>query len=134
MIDTLAEIFLVAFFINLLYETTHSLLYKTCLELPVHKYVPRIIRASIYDGVWIILIYLMTFLLFGNKNIFSSYFQITVFAVMSIISAYLWELSSVKNKKWEYSSKMPLIFRAGLTPTLEIFLTGLASFYIVFVL
>jgi len=134
MIETLAEIFLAGFLINLLYETAHSLLYKTCLEMPAQKYVPLIIRASLYDGIWIVVIYLMTYLFFNNENIFSNYFQMTAFAIISIISAYLWELYSIKNKRWEYSSKMPLIFGAGLTPTFEIFLTGLASFYIVFVL
>jgi len=134
MMGTLAEIFLTAFFINLLYETAHSLLYKTCLEMSVQKYVPLIIRASVYDSIWIILIYLITSLSFGNKNIFDNYFQVIWFSVLSIISAYFWELYSIKNKRWEYSPKMLLIFGAGLTPTFEIFLAGLVSFYIVFVL
>ncbi len=131
---TLIGIFLVAFFLNLLYEMSHSPLYKTCLNMPLQKYVPLIIRASFYDGLWIILIYLIIYLSFGNKNIFSNYFQITAFSVISIVSAYLWELYSIKNKRWEYSPKMPLVFGAGLTPTFEIFLTGLISFCIIFLL
>lgn len=134
MVNTLLEIFFVAFFINLLYEILHSLLYETCLKMPLKKYVRLILRASFFDGIWISAIYLITYLIFGNKNVFSNYFQLILFSVLSIASAYLWELYSIKNKKWEYSSRMPLIFGAGITPTLQIFITGLITFYIVFVL
>ncbi len=133
MISILVEIFLVAFFANLLYELAHSLLYKTCLEMPVKKYVPLIAKASVYDSIWVVLIYLITFVFFRNKNIFDNYFQLISFSVLSIISAYLWELYSTKHKRWEYSSKMPLIFGAGLTPTFQIFLTGTLSLYLVFI-
>lgn len=132
MILILVEIFLLAFFLNLLYEMSHSLLYKTCLEMPLQKYVPLILRASLYDGLWIVLIYLITYIPFRSINIFDNYFQIIAFSAVSIIFAYFWELYSIKNKRWEYSSKMPLIFGAGLTPTFQVFLTGLMSFYIIF--
>ena len=134
MIEIFAEIFLVAFFLNLLYELLHSPLYRNCLDMSLQKYVSLIIRASFYDGIWIVAIYLATYLLFNNKNIFNSYFQIVSFSISSILFAYGWELYSIKNKRWEYSSKMPLIFGAGLTPTFEIFLTGLITLYIVFLI
>lgn len=118
----LAEIFFIAFFINLLYELLHSPLYKTCLDMPLQKYVPLILRASFFDGIWIVAIYLIT----GG--------QIILFSVISILFAYFWELYSVGNKRWEYSAQMPLIFAAGLTPTFQLFLTGIMTLYIVFVL
>lgn len=132
MVNILLEIFFVAFFINLLYELLHSPLYETCLKMPLQKYIPLILRASFFDGVWIAVIYLITYLFFNNKNIFSDYYQITIFSVISIVSAYFWELYSVKNKRWKYSSKMPLILGAGLTPVFQIFLTGLITLFFQF--
>jgi hypothetical protein len=132
MIVALTEIFLIAFFLNLLYELLHSPLYETCLKMPLKKYVPLIIRASFYDAVWIVVIYSITYLSFGNKNIFNDYLRIGLFSIISTLFAYSWELYSIKNKRWEYSPKMPLIFGAGLTPTFQIFLTGLVSLYAFF--
>lgn len=133
MITIIAKIFLVAFFLNLLYELAHSLLYKTCLNITLQKYVPLIIKASFYDGAWIALIYLAVYLPFGNKNIIDNYFQIALFFIISILFAYFWELYSIKNKRWEYSSKMPLIFGVGVTPIFQLFLTGFISLLIVFI-
>ena len=133
MTNTLLEIFFVAFFINLLYELLHSPLYETCRKMPLKKYVPLILRASFSDGVWIATIHLITYLIFGSKNIFSNYLQLLLFSIVSILFAYFWELYSVRNKRWEYSPKMPLILGAGISPTFQIFITGLVTLYIVFI-
>ena len=68
MILIIFELFLVAFFINLLYELLHSVLYKTCLEMPVKKYVPLMLKASSVDAMWITGFYLVMYLILTTKT------------------------------------------------------------------
>ena len=186
MILIIIKLIIVAFFANLLYELVHSALYKTCLEMPVKKYVPLILRASGVDSVWITGFYLITYFIFKNLNPLTNYYQLLVFFIISISFAYFWEIYStgrlpnnhftaififclrlcknfstyvkhmfqnfffaspkiwkfrykhysaddlVKNKRWEYSKNMPLVLGVGFTALIELFLTGILSFYITF--
>jgi len=92
-------------------------LYKTCLDAPLKKYVYLMVKAALFDGFMIVVIYFLT----GN---------ITIFLVVSALFAYSWELYSLKKDKWEYAKTMPKILGAGITPTVQLALTGLASLYI----
>ncbi len=125
MTHLIITLFFTAFFINLLYELLHSLLYKTCLEAPLKKYIYLILKAAIFDGFVISILYFLTFLVFNS-------YQLIIFLVASLIFAYIWEIYSLKAGKWEYSKKMPLIFGVGVTPFLQLALTGFLSTYIVF--
>ncbi len=132
MINLLIKLFVAAFFINLLYELLHSILYKTCLEAPLKKYIYLIIKAAVFDGLVISLIYFITYLIFNGQNIFDNYYQLIVFLFSSLIFAYIWEIYSLKKGKWEYSDKMPIILGAGITPALQLTLTGFLSLYLIF--
>jgi len=120
------KIFFVAFFINLLYELLHSLLYKTCLEAPLKKYIYLILKGATFDGFSIAVIYFISYYIFPH------YLQIFVFLLISLVFAYLWETYAIKNKRWEYSKKMPLIFNIGVTPFLQLALTGFLAIYFAF--
>lgn len=143
MVNLPARIFFTAFFINLLYELLHSVLYKTRIKAPLPKYFYLILKAAIFDGFLITVIYYLVYFFFNNftvlpplgfqaYNPFNNYLQIVAFLLISLIFAYLWEVYSVKNKRWEYSDKMPLIFRAGITPVIQLALTGFLSLYLAF--
>jgi hypothetical protein len=123
MIELLIKILIISFFINLLYELLHSLLYKTCIEAPLPKYVYLILKAAVFDGVSITLIYSISYFAFKNYSIF-------IFSAISIAFAYFWEIYSIKEGRWEYTSKMPKIFGVGLTPTFQLFITGFLSIYL----
>jgi hypothetical protein len=58
--------FIVAFFINLLWEVLHSQLYTTCLEMPLERYIPVIIWASLKDAFFIVLFFLSTVVIYQN--------------------------------------------------------------------
>ncbi len=100
--------------------------------MPIKKYVPLMFKAASVDAVWIAGLYLITYLIFKNENPLVNNYQLGLFFIMSIAWAYFWEIYSTKNKRWEYSKKMPLVFGAGLTPLIQLFLTGTLSFYIAF--
>ena len=174
-----------AFVINLIYELLHSVLYTTCIEMPVKKYIPLMFKASSVDAVWITIFYLITYFIFKNESPLTNNYQLGLFFAISITWAYIWEIYSLgllqdkpstaififclrlyKNfstyathmfqnfsfaspkiwkfryenypikdlskKRWEYSKNMPLIAGAGVTPLVQLFLTGVVSFYIAF--
>lgn len=132
MVVLLVKIFIIAFFINLLYEILHSLLYKTCLESPLKKYVYLILKAAIFDGFSITVMYYFTFFIFKKINPFDSNLQIISFSLISLLFAYIWEIYAIKNKRWEYSSIMPIIWGVGITPFFQLAITGFLSLYFVF--
>lgn len=129
MIDVLIGIFFIAFFVNLLYEILHSVLYKTCLEAPLKKYIFLILKAAAFDGFVISAMYFAVYLIFRNQNTFFNFYQLSVFLLANLIFAYLWEAYSLPKKKWVYSEKMPLVFGVGITPLIQLPLTGLLSVY-----
>jgi len=133
MINIFIEIFLVGFFINLLWEVCHSQLYETCINLPLKEYVPLIIKASLKDGFFVTLFYWITVLIFRNVNILENHGQLLVFLLIGLIFAFIDERVSVKLKRWQYSRSMPTILGVGITPLLEISLTGLLAFLFVFI-
>ncbi len=114
------KLFVVAFFLNLLYELIHSLLYKTCHEATLPRYIYLILKAALFDGFVIALIY------FATKG------NMILFAICSVLFAAFWEIYSLKKGKWEYSASMPKILGVGITPLLQLVTTGIASLYIVF--
>lgn len=132
MILLLVKIFIIAFFVNLLYEILHSVLYKTCLKAPLPKYVYLILKAAIFDGFAITIIYYAVYLIFKNQNPFLNYSQIFSFLLIGLIFSFIWEDYSLKNKKWEYSNKMPIILDVGITPLMQLALTGILSVYTAF--
>ena len=122
MITFLIVLIFVAFFLNLLYELIHSLLYKTCIEAPLKTYVYLMLKASLFDGVVISLLYFL-----------SSFFlyQLVVFSLFALVFAYVWEIYSLKAGKWEYANTMPKIWGVGITPLVQLVLTGIISVCIV---
>lgn len=132
MLGLIVQLFFIAFFLNLLYELLHSVLYTTCLQMPLKRYVLLILKASTVDAVWITSFYLITFAIFKNENPLNNPYQLALFAGLSICWAYGWEAYSLKNKRWEYSKTMPLIGGVGITPLVQLFLTGLSALYLAF--
>src|SRR3989344_8294339 len=116
------KIFTVSAFVNLLYELLHSALYKTCLEASFEKYWKLMIKACLFDGLAITLIY------YFSRAIFQNFYLIS-FSVISLVFAYGWEVYSVKKGKWEYSKNMPIVFGVGLTPLIQLLITGIFTFY-----
>jgi len=111
----LVKIFLAAFFLNLLYEMLHSLLYTTCLEAPLKRYVYLMMKACLFDASAITLIYVISL---GNW---------LVFVVASLLLAYFWEWHSLRKKKWQYAPTMPQFLGVGVTPLLQLAITGIIS-------
>ncbi len=119
----IVSVFLVATVLNLAYELLHSWLYKTCREASLKKYSYLMVKACLFDGIAITIIYYFSILFFKN-------FYLLAFATITLAFAYVWEIHSLKKGKWEYAKEMPIVFGVGLTPLAQLFLTGIATLYL----
>lgn len=100
--------------------------------MKLRQYVPLIITMSGKDGIWITLFYALTVLVFKNIYIFGNHLQLTAFIVLGLLFSFVDEKISLKLKRWQYAPSMPTLFGVGLTPLLEIAVTGIITFLLVF--
>lgn len=126
------RIFLVGFVLNLLWEFTHCHLYETCRRQSWAHNVPLLVTMALKDGGFIVLFYLVSAAAVQSVDITRHALAILVFAALSLGFAFLNEVVSLRMKRWEYAAAMPLVFGVGITPLLEIALTGLVTFVVVF--
>lgn len=130
----LLKIFAIAFLINVIWEFAHCQLYKTCWGMKFSALTKLLLKMSVKDGIWISTFYLITFLIFRNLNPLGNWMQAALFAAIALVFAFVDEKVSVKAGRWEYGPKMPLFFGVGLTPLLELAVTGILTFWLVFVI
>jgi hypothetical protein len=131
-VSLLASLFVVGFLLNLVWEFSHSQLYETCRRKPWRKNVPLLIKMSLKDGLFIVLFYVLAVSIFGSRDILTNPSALTSFMLLSLGFAFFDEKTSLRLGRWEYAATMPRVFSVGLTPLLEIALTGLLTFIIVF--
>ena len=112
--EALLFVFVVSFFLNFLWEVWHSQLYTTCLSMRLPAYIRLITWQSVKDAMWITLAYFLA------PNMY-------VFVGGLLIFAFLVEWHAVRTKRWQYATTMPTVFGVGLTPLLELAVTGLAT-------
>lgn len=123
MLNVLIKIFAIAVTLNLIYELLHSGLYKTCREASLKKYLYLMAKACVFDGIAITAIYYVSYAVLQQ-------FYLIVFSVVILAFAYVWEIHSLRKGKWEYAKEMPIVFGVGLTPLVQLFFTGMLTFYI----
>lgn len=119
---------------NLLWEVNHSVLYATCYKLSLPSYARLITIMSVKDGLWISFFYGISALLFQNIYIVESFSQLLFFIILSLLFSFFDEKISVNLGRWEYRKNMPTILGVGITPLLEIAVTGVATFFLVFLI
>lgn len=128
----LLKIFLFGFLLNVVWEMLHSQLYTTCLNQAWTKNIPLLLKMSVKDGLWIVLFYAASVFLFGNWNIFGDVAQLVFFVALGLAFGFIDESISIGLKRWEYAPAMPTIFGVGITPLLEIPVSGVLTLFIVF--
>jgi len=119
-------IFFVAFILNAIWEVLHYRLYRDLSGIP--KY-PHLLLATFTDA----LIITSIFLVISFKNINLSWIQnpgfydysITIFLGL-LVAAFI-ETRALKTRRWEYKKAMPTILGLGLSPLLQLALTGILT-------
>ena len=119
-------IFFLAFILNFLWEILHFPLYIDLTGIP--KY-PHLLIATLTDAIIITFIFMLISLL--NKNTswirhpkISDYLLIII---PTLIIASAIELYSVSNGRWSYKEIMPTIFGIGLSPLIQLAVTGIIT-------
>ncbi|MCW8965159.1 MAG: hypothetical protein OQK82_00520 [Candidatus Pacearchaeota archaeon] len=114
---------LIILVLNLIWEFSQYRLYNDLTQIPSTLH---LILASFAD-VFLILVIFM-FVCLTNKKIcwfFSpkekDYFFVIIFG---LILAFIWELINLRLGRWEYTYYMPLFFSVGLSPLLQLSITG----------
>lgn len=132
LLNILISIFGLSFLLNLIWEVKHSTLYTTTLNMELRKYAPYIIKQSLKNGFFVTILYLATFFVFKNIDITSNLYQLSTFAIISVLFSFIDEKISLKKERWKYDRRMPLFFGVGITPLIEFAITGIITFFIVF--
>jgi len=132
----LLSVFIVAFFLNLLWEVIHSLLYDWSavpLENDISFYVGWILLSTLGDGLYIVAIFLInsTFRKRFSWALNPRKQDYLIIAVLGIIFAIFIEVKAQLLGKWQYTDLMPTIFGIGLTPLIQLALTGILTIFII---
>jgi small-conductance mechanosensitive channel len=124
----LTKLFVISFGLNIIWEFAHCQLYATCRRQTWAQNIPLLIKMSLKDGFFIILFYVIATTLFPTSDILTSRTALLTFLALSLGFAFIDEKISVAAGRWEYAKAMPTIFGVGVTPLLEIAVTGLLAF------
>lgn len=126
------EIFIIVFFLNFVWEFWHCGLYNEIHKMSLKEVTHLLTKMSLKDGFWVTLFYAITVFIFGNVNIFENYTQLALFIILSFSFSFIDEKVSLKLGRWSYTKQMPTILGVGVTPLLEVAVTGVMALALVF--
>jgi hypothetical protein len=134
LVRTNVWIFLVSALLNIPWEITQTQLqlYENCANVPLRTCMPLLLVMSVKDGFFILLFYLLTVWLFRNEKILERPLQLVTFVLIALSFAFIDETVSLRLGRWAYTSAMPTVFGAGVTPLLELATTGVVALFLVF--
>lgn len=119
----LVRLFFIGWGLNLIWEFSHALLYETCRRQAWQKNVRLLTVMAAKDGFFIVLFSVVAFwLLHGGTGLF---------VLISLAFSFVDEKLALRWQRWEYTTVMPTIFGVGITPLLEIAVTGMLALAIV---
>ena len=133
LVSILFLIFGFSFLLNFLWEALHAVYFYERHDFSVSNYVPMLIYVSSVDGLLIDGLYMATGLVWRKilwiKEF--SYLQGLLFAAGGILTAGFVEYRSVYiADRWVYKANMPTILGLGLSPLVQLSITGLISVWL----
>ena len=131
-INVLLAIFSTSYLSNLLWEVAHSLLYdwnKFPLKNDIFYYIPKILRAALADAVIICFIFLLICLFEKSFNWIHQpkKKEYLLILILGFITAVFIEIRAKFLNLWDYNEYMPLVFSVGLTPLIQLSVTGIIA-------
>ena len=118
--------FILVLLLNTLWEFSHYPLYNDLSAITGNAH---LILASFTDVLWIGLIYF--FVALFNKNLLwinkPSKTEYGLFIFGALLLAILVEIINLSLGRWSYKESMPLLFGIGLSPLLQLAVTGIIS-------
>lgn len=120
----------IALVLNLIWEFSHYSLYIDLSGIPKYQH---LIIASLADTLILFCIFMIVSL--KNENFkqvkYQSYFDYLLVVFMGLAVAILIELINLNLSRWEYTKAMPTLLGIGISPLIQLALTGIVSLAII---
>ncbi len=123
----LVSLFSIAFLLNFAWENLHFSLYAGN-AIGIQNHVLLMLYAAFVDAFWIFIAFIFARLV--NKELAWKLKNLILFSGLLIFVALLIEIRALNVGRWVYSESMPLIFGIGLSPLIQLAVTGLLSVFI----
>ena len=128
----LVTLFLCGFFLNIIWEFLHWRLYTTALLMPSRQRYALLFKMSLHDGFNIVWAHGIAAILARTPLQSPSVLTFTLLSVILLLFAFFDERISVVRGRWEYDKSMPLVLGVGLSPLLELAVTGPMALLVTF--
>src|SRR3989344_3112298 len=125
----LTHLFILSYLLNFLWESLHAFLFYEGLDNFLSgDYVKLMLYVSGVDALMILACYLLTYLLVREFRWFKMRKGKMLFSLFAFAFAVFVEIKGVYiQNKWSYNDYMPVLFGLGLSPLLQLILTGLIA-------
>ena len=126
-------LFVVSFVLNFVWESSHAVLLYQDHNIPSSEYLPMMWYASVMDGLSILFLCLLVALLL--KDLFwinnTQKKGLALFAGLALLLAALIEYRGVYLQgRWSYNELMPVVFGIGLSPSVQLAITGVVALWV----
>lgn len=126
-------IFVAGYLLNFLWESLHAVFFYEHHNFEAARYILMIAYVALMDGIYILLMYAATGILWRNIfwiERFNAKHAMTA-AVIGLAVATIIEYNAVYvSKRWAYNELMPVVFGIGISPLIQLSLTGLSAFWV----
>lgn len=127
-------VFVISFLLNFLWEAIHAVLfYEGHADYPALFFVKMLLYASFFDAVFISVIFLAGCYIWKGSSCWIKNFnkkKLFFTIIAGLIIASLIELRAMIYKRWSYNELMPTILGLGVSPLLQLSVTGSITFYL----
>lgn len=129
----LIVLLVIAFMQNFLWEALHAVFLYANHDFAASKYIIMLLYVSAVDAVMILFLYFLNAIffkeLFWIKKLNSK--KIYAYSLLGLIIATIIELRAFSLNRWEYTSLMPTLFGLGISPIVQLSVTGVISIWLI---
>ncbi len=132
LLNILGSVFFLSYLLNFFWESIHAVLfYKDHATYESLFFVKMISYATFFDAVIISGIFLGGCLIWRSINWLKEFSKQKVLytVIVGFIIAVLIEAKALFFGQWSYNDVMPTIFGMGLSPLIQLSITGLITFF-----
>jgi len=126
------KVFTIAFLLNLIYELSHSRLYdwkKPPLNPEFKFYLKTILNSTLGDALFITsFIWVVSLIKRSTVWLISPVIMdYAIIILLGVAAAVIMETHARNSGRWYYSKYMPQVFKVGITPLVQLALTGVLA-------
>lgn len=129
----LASVFLLSYVLNYVWESLHAVFLYEAHDFPARKYVRMVSYVSAVDGALVTGLYLFTGALWRDLRWLRSMNRRQAYALFicgMIVAAAIEYQRVYVSKTWGYGPLMPTVFGIGISPLVQLSVTGLLAFWL----